>query len=249
MNHFDRSTRWVIWWMLSAASLVTVSAAQQTFEVASIRPSDRKTIHSLPRMGPLVFSIRASLKELIAVAYRVERYQIIGGPTWIDSNWYDVQAKAESPASTDQIRDMLASLLADRFQLRLHRASQNMNTYILTVGQSGSKLKEAAAETPRDGPGAIMVGRTDVTARGATASLIARFLTGQLGEPVLDRTGLDGHYDFQIRFDPIQDGNSSGLQFGSIFSALGDLGLKLESKKNVPVPVLIIDSAQPPSPN
>jgi uncharacterized protein (TIGR03435 family) len=143
---------------------------------------------------------------------------------------------------------MLAALLRKRFQLKVHNDSRNMSVYALTVAAKGLKLKEAERDTPRDGRGAIQVGSSDVIGRGVTMGLLARYLTIELGRPVLDGTGLDGHYDFVVVFGETKPPDASVESFGSLSYAIKDLGLKLESKK-ASVPVLIVDSAEPPSAN
>jgi uncharacterized protein (TIGR03435 family) len=199
-------------------------------------------------MGPMVFSRRASLKDLICLAYGLEKLQIVGGPKWLDTQQYDVEAKAESPAVPSEILQMLPSLLRDRFNLQVHTDSQAMSVYALVVVDRRDTLRDAAKETPRDGVGAIQVGTADVRGRGVTMRLLARYLTLEVDRLVLDETGLDGHYDFTISFGEVKPHEGSPETFGSLAYAIKDLGLKLQSKRAT-VPVLIIDSAVPPSAN
>jgi len=235
--------------LLFTADEARVRAAEQGFEVASIRPSDSEAPGHPIQMGPTIFDTRhATLKDLIRVAYKVQGYQITGGPEWIDSVRYDVRAKAESPASPDQIRGMLALLLRERFRLRVHNASESMAVYALTVSRKGSKLQTPKEGTPRDGPGAIQTDASGVIARGSTMGLFAGFLSRELDRPVLDGTGFTGSYNFRLRYDESNAPDSSTDLFGIISSALSDVGLRLESRK-ADVPVLMVDSAEHPSPN
>jgi len=223
-------------------------AAETEFAVASIHPSDPQSLAYRPRMGPLVFSRRASLKDLICLAYGLEKLQIVGGPKWLDTQQYDVEAKTGSPALPSEVLQMLRSLLRDRFSLQVHTDSQAMSVYALVVVARRDTLRDAAKETPRDGIGAIQVGAVDARGRGVTMHLLARYLTLEVDRLVLDQTGLDGHYDFTISFGEAKPPDGSPETFGSLAYAIKDLGLKLQAKRTT-VPVLIIDSAVPPSAN
>ncbi len=139
---------------------------------------------------------------------------------------------------------MLAHLLKSRFQLQWHQESQNMPALVLTVARNGPKLTPSKEGTPRDGRGAIQKDLIGVFVHGASMSLFTRYLTGDLGQPVLNKTGLDGIYDFRLKYDS----SDATAQFGSIFTALSEVGLKLESRKEA-VPVIVIDRAEHPSEN
>jgi uncharacterized protein (TIGR03435 family) len=219
-------------------------AADREFEVSSIRPADFNTFARPLRIGPSTFEVRTNLKELVAIACDVQNYQVTGGPSWVETQRYDVTARTEAPATRDEIRGMLAQLLKSRFQLQWHRESQNMSVLVLTVARNGSKLTASQEGTPRDGRGAIQKDLIGVFAHGASMSLFTRYLTGDLGQPVLDKTGLDGIYDFTLKYDS----SDAAARFGSIFTALSGVGLKLESRKEA-LPVIVIDRAEHPSEN
>lgn len=223
-------------------------AADASFAVASIRLSDPQSNTPRPRMGPMLFFRRASVKELICLAYRLEKLQVAGGPQWSDTQQYDIEAKTESPATPAELLQMLQSLLRDRFRLQVHTESQPMPVYALTTGARRSELRESAKETPTDGIGAIQVDTSDVYGRGVTMHLLAHYLTLEVGRLVLDETGLDGHYDFTVSFGEVKPPEGSAEIFGSLSYALKDLGLKLQGKRAA-VPVLTIDSVAPPTVN
>jgi len=106
--------------------LAASAQAQPAFDVASIKPSDR--IHTVPyRLGPDILSTEGTLVHLITMAYGVESAQVEGGPAWARSQFYNVQAKTASPATTAQLRRMLQALLADRFHLALRRETRMMS--------------------------------------------------------------------------------------------------------------------------
>jgi uncharacterized protein (TIGR03435 family) len=223
-------------------------AAEMQFAVASIRPSNPQSPNRRPLMEPTVFFRRGSLKELICLAYDLEKRQILGGPKWLGTQQYDVQATTESPASASQMLQMLRSLLRDRFDLHVHTGSQPMPVYGLTLVHRSDKLRDAAAETPRDGIGALQVDASYVLGRGVTMRLLAHYLPLELDRLVIDETGLDGHYDFTIAFGEVKPAEGSPETFGTLAYGIRELGLRLQSKRAA-VPVLMIDSAAPPSAN
>jgi uncharacterized protein (TIGR03435 family) len=222
--------------------------AQLAFDAASIKPTPPDRPPFPYRVGPNSFSMRAILKGFIMQAYEVESYQVTGGPSWVESQTYDISAKAEGAADTHQIRMMLQTLLAERFQLKVHRETRTMSGYVLSVDKGGPKLPPAKTDVPPDSPGVIQVGG-GIVARDSTIKHLALGLTLQLGEPVIDQTGIAGHYDFRLRFDDSDTtGAATATGIGSVFSAVREIGLKLEAKK-LPVEVLVIDSVEPPSEN
>lgn len=138
---------------------------------------------------------------------------------------------------------MLRQLLADRFGLIFHRETKALVVYSLVVGKTGPKLKEGGTKGPylsRPAPGKLVGTRASMAA-------LTRALSGSLGRPINDETGLKGQYDFTLTWTPDEIvGDVSGP---SLFTALQDqLGLKLESKK-APVETIVIDHIGTPSPN
>jgi uncharacterized protein (TIGR03435 family) len=220
-------------------------AAEPEFEVAAVRPKDPAMLAHARKMGPLVFDGFGTVREFIGLAYQTEPAQILGGPEWASSLVYYIHAKAPEESSPEQIRKMLASLLRTRFQLRIHNDSRPISAYVLETDPKGLRLKPAQEDTPRDGLGAIQKTAQGAIARGSTTALLARFIGHEPGSPVVDSTGLDGSYDFDLTYDSPQDADG---EFGSIYSALKQLGLKLELKKPT-LPVISIDAVEHPDPN
>jgi uncharacterized protein (TIGR03435 family) len=179
--------------------------------------------------------------------------QVHGGPAWLDTERYDIVAKAQSAdADYGQIKEMMRSLLADRFKLVVHRETQDLHVYTLVIGKNGSKMQEAGDGKKSYvnwlGPGHV------VFTEGNMLGLI-NVLSGALGSPVVDKTGLTGLYNFKLEFtDPRfqRQGNGSQSPVDSppdIFGAVQDqLGLRLEAKKG-PVDVLVVDHAERASAN
>lgn len=192
---------------------------------------------------------------LIRLAYDVQNYQVSGVPERLikaeESNYFDLEARAagETALTVDQAQAMLKTLLAERFQLKLHRETKDLPVYALVVGKSGHKLKtEAICETPpKLDPDNPMVGMTNCKPIRSMAQL-AVDLTGYQGvdRPVVDRTGLTGLYAFSVRWGLE---NARVVPNPDIFTAVQEqLGLKLEPQK-APVEMLVIDRAERPSEN
>lgn len=288
----------VVFGMLHATPSRAQSQPQNTaapsppyeYEAATIKPS--KGFGPGSRIGVWAAADGFSawfitLQQIISVAYGVERFQISGGPSWLPSERFDIEAKMDAATagalkklSQDQRvlaqQQMLQALLADRFQLTVHRETNELTTYTLVIGKGGPKLQEAkpgdtypnahaAPDGTHLGAGSMWGGVLDgeVTAQAVPIAKLAQNLTQMLGHPVLDETELKGIYDFKLQFTPddrLQP--PSGLapstrlpvppadsNAPSLFDALQEqLGLKLESGKG-PVEVIVIDHAQRPSPN
>lgn len=243
-------------WLLFAVRLM----GQDRFEVASIHLHQgalRQTGRFIE--GPRITIDAMTAANLVMDAYEVRDFQIEGGPGWVKTDRYDIGALAPgevAPAVAD-VRKMEQRLLADRFQLKFHRASREMPVYALTVAKSGSKLKENA-----EGTGIVMFRNskpdspTEVTGSGAAVDALVRSLSGIPGidRPIIDRTGLTGKYDFKLnllyKFLVDKSGpQAMGPDGESVFTAIEEqLGLKLEPQR-LPVEILVIDSIERPSEN
>src|SRR5437868_1104682 len=115
---------------------------QPAFEVASVKPVGRP-VEPLLNIAHGQLHLTASLRQIIGVAYSVQRFRVVGGPGWVNTELFDVVAKAEKPdVAQDQIRVMLQTLLADRFKLSIHRETKELDVYSLVVGRGGPKLQE-----------------------------------------------------------------------------------------------------------
>jgi uncharacterized protein (TIGR03435 family) len=152
----------------------------------------------------------------------------------------------------EQVRDRLLGklrvMLADRYQLKVHRETKEMPVYGLTIAKGGVKLEAAAgndnSESRLNGS-RTEEGESSLTGKNLPLENLVRFLSGQTARPVIDQTGLTGKYNFKLIYAP----EMNDLTGPSIFTALQEqLGLKLESQKG-PADVLVIDSVQKPSEN
>ena len=159
------------------------AAAPPAFEVASIKSTPPLDIDKIEQNGLYIGVIvdkarveirNTSLAELIRIAYRAKRYQI-SGPAWMSSERFDVVAKLPDDGSAAQVPEMLQALLADRFQLVLHRDKREGNVYALVVGKNGPKLTEsspdeAASDANSEGPPAAVRTETGIDSKGALVS-------------------------------------------------------------------------------
>ena len=257
-----------------AQSPQAATTALPSFEVASIKPSrpDDSMVKMLfTRSG--LSAENFTVHGFIRTAYNVQENQILGGPGWLNSEKYDVEAKVDSAVaqqhtSPDDRRLALQQLLADRFKLKLHRETRELPVYELVVTRSGPKFREAKpGDTYADGakrhdgqpigPGIWLLGRGDLAGQGMPLSALILILSRQLDRPILDKTGLTSNYDYKLQWSPEESHAPSNDQetvspdspAPSVFVAIQEqLGLKLEPRK-APVEVLVIDHVERPSEN
>jgi uncharacterized protein (TIGR03435 family) len=229
--------------------------------------------------GGMFTAKNVTVKGLIQQAYEIRDFQVSGGPAWLDTERYDIVAKGtETGTSDDEIRKMtdeqrtafkarfllkVQMLLADRFQLKVHRDTKELPVFALSVARNGAKIKAAADDdisrsglTVRRGD----AGKSEITGTRVPLTKLVQTLSNVVGRTVVDKTGLKGNYDFKITFTPdmgSQPGSGGGTDPApaigtdgpSIFTALQEqLGLRLEAQKGT-VEVLVIDSAQKASEN
>jgi uncharacterized protein (TIGR03435 family) len=262
-------------------SVTASPAAQQpaapAFEVVSVKPSPNdlspEGIATSPD-GSVRFT-RFPVRTLITMAYRsdgIQRFdQIIGAPSWLSDDRFDIVAKVGADPGTQNgpggLPAMLRSLLRDRFRLRVHTETRDLPAYALVLtrrdGQPGPQLRQSTVECPAgpatdaepdrwcgirtSGAGGVMTGRA------ASTGLLAGTLSGkaEVDRFVTDRTGLTGRYDFRLEYSPpFQQAPDAVATAGpSLFTALSEqLGLRLQPE-TITGPVLVIDSVERPTPD
>jgi uncharacterized protein (TIGR03435 family) len=245
--------------MLMAA--LAASQERLTFEVSSIKPTpaDARSggIKALP--GGQTYQARGvPVKLIFSLMYKVPMRQISGGPSWLDSDRWDIDAKAAHPYNLDDLHTMFQNLLADEFQIKFHKEVKEGPVYALTIDKSGSKMK--LNESPQDFEIPIQGNPSgEIIGKRVPMNYFSWWL-GQVlqrdSRPVLDRTGLDKFYDFKLSFAPeLPPGvDTSNLPAGmmdrpTIFVALKEqLGLRLDAQRG-PVEYYVIDSAVKPAAN
>jgi uncharacterized protein (TIGR03435 family) len=299
-NGVRRSVLGVLLSVATAAALpqAQVTAPAERFEVASVKPykGPLTMISSNTEPGGRFVAQQQSLRDLVTLAYKVRESQIIGGPAWLGSDRFDVNARANRelppPDPTGEIgplERMLQSLLADRFKLVAHRENREMPIFALVVARSdrrlGEKLRPSstdcaaifAARARAGQPGPLVAGdRTtcglvvspwSIRIGGGPLSQLTMVLTQMTNRFVVDQTGLTGNYDVDLQWTPTGlrmnrppggDGPPGGPPIpvpppdangATLETAIQEqLGLKLDPQR-APVPVLVIDRADQPTPD
>jgi uncharacterized protein (TIGR03435 family) len=218
----------------------------EAFDVASVKrlPPPVGGVYFTMKLNPgrLTWS-NVNLRKLIVQAYGAKDFQL-SGPEWLNSEIYDIAATMPPATSTDQVLLMLQSLLAERFQLKLHRETKEVPMYALVVGKTGLKIKEGEF-----GHSSTSASPGQLTAQKTPMAKLADFLSGQLGSPVMDMTGMKGFFDFTLEWAPEARPGDAGattdsVPGASIFTAVQEqLGLKLDARKG-PVEMLVIDHVE-----
>ena len=270
---------------LAGAAAIAVPAQEKdaTFEVASVKANKSGDGNGNMRGvgSDRVVATNMPVRPMITFAYQVAGYQLIGGPGWLATDRYDINAKLEAPPTSVQpfvpgsttpnpMQLALRHLLEDRFKLKMHRETRELDIYALVMARPGAgpgpglkpttqDCAAAVAAAQRPGappfgaPGSPFCGIAGSPGRirfgGLPASSFATALAGPAGRMVVDRTGMTGSWDFELTYAaeargpdaPPVDPNAP-----SLFTAIQEqLGLKLEPTKG-PVEVLVIDSVEKP---
>ena len=237
--------------LLVVALVTIVSPAAQTppngshleFEVASVKrveppaPAHAVSLNITP--GRLLIEA-ATLRQILGLAYAIQRVRVIGGPPWVDSDQYTVIAKTESPDVTrPQMRTMLQALMADRFKVSLRQETREISMYRLVNIKDVIALHVAKAG---EKSGVILDSGRLTFVNSQLAGLV-NYLANILDSPVQDQTSLNGSYDFSLEMV-----TATGDVVSPFTAVQEQLGLKLEPTK-APMEVLIIDRAERPTPN
>jgi uncharacterized protein (TIGR03435 family) len=200
------------------------------------------------------FEVRtATMVDLISFAYDTESDKVLAGPNWLDWDRFDVAAKAPPATKREDLTLMLQKLLAERFQLVVHKDTKPMPAYALTVGKGKPKINKASGSgepgcqgvPQKADPGTVPY--VMISCHNVTMAVFADVLRGYgggtyLADPVVDQTGVAGAWDFDLKFTPRNRLAQAGSDGISLFDAVDkQLGLKLEAKR-APLAVLIVDS-------
>jgi bla regulator protein BlaR1 len=198
------------------------------FEVASIKPAapDQRGTFIRPGANGGLNINNMPLKELIVIAWSIQQYQLSGAPSWIDSARYDISAKPDHKLKREEMWLMLRSLLADRFQLKIHHEMKELPIYAMVLATKDGKLGPQLTESkpgsctefdptkpppppdpgkpPTLGCGGMMMGPDRVTGKGVEVAQLIPILSRTLGRMIVDKTGLTGKYDIEAQWTPDQ---------------------------------------------
>jgi uncharacterized protein (TIGR03435 family) len=240
------------------ADAQTSAGKPLAFDAVSIKTSNPATGGrgvgpggSLQFTAGRVVGRNVTARRIVLAAYHLTQFQLSGGPAWLDSDRFELDAKSEIPADKDQLRLMLQTLLVDRFKLVVHRGTKEVPVYAMIVGKKGSKLLEWKEGDPMPKiPGAPNVGGGRRGPGGPSGGRLFDRLTMQafaesmtsdphFGRPVIDKTGLLGMYLVSFTWD--DDDNF-------VSAAEEATGLKFESQK-APMEFFTIDHVDKPSAN
>jgi uncharacterized protein (TIGR03435 family) len=270
---------------VDAANQAT-AAALPVFEVVSIKPNKSGTMMMSAMFTPDGISVtNFPVHMLLHEVFGISDNQILGEPGWLNSDHFDIEAKvaAEDVPKLKDLKPterwaMLLPVFEDRFSLKFHHETRDLTQYELVVAKGGLKIKEAAQDETnanglkspfgKSGGGGMMRMQTgDVIAQGVPIANLVHYLSFfLLHSPVIDKTGLTGKYNFELKWAPDEteggmarppDGSQpeagnpapSATTGPSIYTALEEqLGFRLEARKE-PGDVIEIDHIEQPSPN
>lgn len=249
--------------VLAQSPAAASASAPAAFEIADVHPSPHRTFPFFAGgelYGDRYVLHQATMLDLIATAYGLDADNVQGGPIWLETDRFDIIAKTTPGTSKATLSLMLRSLLVERFKLVAHTGSKPMPAYVLSVGKDKPKLTEGSGDAgcqyqqppPNQPPGTIsnIVFSCHNTTMETFADDLHQWAGGYLNKPVVDSTGLEGAWNFDIKWTGRGQLQQAGADGISIFDAVDkELGLKLELQ-TAPRPVLIVDNVdQKPTAN
>jgi bla regulator protein blaR1 len=250
-------------WKIPEPPKPMAADAKAVFEVATIKPSNPAAQGKLFTIkGRQVLTINTTLADVVTMAYGLHVRQIVGAPSWMESDKYDItgQPEGQGMPNQNQMRSMLRALVEDRFKLTTHRETREQSAYALVVGPGGPKLTKNDSN-PNGLPSLLFRGLGVLPVNNATMADFAGVMQlAVLDRPVIDRTGLLGRFDFTLTWTPDETQFASfGVRIPSpsgaadappvLFTAIQEqLGLKFDSVR-APVEVMVIDRVERPSEN
>jgi uncharacterized protein (TIGR03435 family) len=237
--------------------------ANPTFEVATIKPSDPASQGKGFGGAPRKFQTHnTTMNDLIMFTYDLNSKQIIGGPAWMETDKFDIttgQPDVPGAPNEVQLKTMMRKLLEARFAMKFHMDKKEMSAYVLSVAKTGPKMTKSEGDP--NSPGAFFFTKLgNLTVRNQTMAGVAHGFQGAVFDrPVVDHTGLEGHWDFSLKWTPDDTQfavfnvkivpNDAADAPPPIFTAIQEqIGLKLEAGKPQ-VDVMVLDHVEKPSEN
>ncbi len=235
--------------LFGATLLFSAICQAAAFDVATIKPSQAPGGGNQVGMTADTLTMNnVTLSICIKFAYDLQDGQIVG-PESLRLDRFDIVAKAATPFTDQgQVKAMLQMLLTERFHMTIHRETRDQTVFALVVTKGGPKFQKSVGEGKSN-----LMGKQTVIAQRIPMPMFAQFLSGPMGKPVTDMTGLEGVYDFKLdltSFLPTDLAPGREPDVASmVLSALPEqLGLRLEARK-MPVEMLVIDYVEPPTAN
>ena len=227
--------------------------ADPSFEVAAIRPSSPdKTGDGFHSDGRHISAENETVENIMMVAYGVQANQVLGGPSWIADGRFDINglADTEGEPSLQQMQGMYRKLLADQFHLMFHHEKRELAVYAVQLVKGAPQLAASTAGPGASGDENASDHNGERTVRFSNANIADFILNMQFmaGRPMIDQTGLQGRFDFVLRFTPDETHAPADGAPGLFTAVKEQLGLKLEPVK-ASVDVLVIDHVEFPSEN
>jgi uncharacterized protein (TIGR03435 family) len=244
--------------ILSSGAFAWAANTDDVFAVADVHPSPFRREHEI-RGGKLIgdrYTFRdVPMLNLISAAYGIEPKYIVGGPSWLEWDRFDIFAKATPTASPSDVSDMLRALLVERFKLVTHTDTQSQPAFILSVGKGKLQIKKGSGEAGCTGKLLdAAVGLVEETCNNITMEAFAKtthqIATAYVTSGVVDSTNLKGTWDIDIKWTAKNMLAKAGPDGITFFDALNkQLGLQL-TPGAAPLPVLVVDSVnEAPTPN
>jgi uncharacterized protein (TIGR03435 family) len=247
------------------ASAYNADKSHINFEVASIKRSDPKQeIQILNALltypGGRMVARGATLEYLLTEAYSLQRFQLVGGPSWLHETRFEIEAKPPADVAArfinvpnpknpppDELRQMLCNLLTERFRLKLHFEQSEGNIYELVRGRGPLHLNPSKDKNEYPWAGSLEGGNPNGDGlRGMNISMsnLASRVSFWLSTPVVDHTGLSGAYDFQVVLGSDEDASNFGVQ-NSILESVKELGLELKKSKGLVQRLVVVQASLP----
>ena len=236
--------------------------ADPTYEVVTIKPSDPNDGNrGFQTRGRHVRAANETVNDMISFAWGIHVKQIVGGPAWFSTDHYFVDGVPDAPGRPNltQFRSMIRKVLADRFGLKAHNEQRELSVYALTVAKGGSKLTKSLGN-PNGPPNDNFSTSAYMKETNTTMGEYAKAMQYVLDRPVVDQTGLEGRWDFMLKWTPdetqftaigarIPAPSNDPNAAPGLFTAIQEqIGLKLEAVKAM-ADVIMIDHVERPSAN
>lgn len=224
-----------------SCGLTAQTGGAPAFEAASVKPS-RATDGNSSTQGRRdnIDMKNVTLRQIIVRAYEIRDYQV-SGPDWLRVERYDIVAKAPFGSPWEQMPAMLRTLLAERFKLQTHTEKRELPVYALVPMKSGFKLKPVEAS----GENGTTSNDTNFKATQIHLAQLAGWLSTRVDRPVLDMTGIEGTFTFELKFTRNEmRGESDAPPLPTLpFAIQEQIGLRLE-KRTTPIDMLVVDRVE-----